>query len=250
MLSQAGVKIVNGRTVVEVNSDSLESGAIDSVTLDDGSRIPCNLVIVAIGVMPCTELVYNTGIKVNRGIAVDRYMATSRSDVYACGDVAEAYDFVYGENRLIPIWPNAYLGGRAAGFNMAGVSTEYQGSTAMNSLKYFGLDIVAAGMVNPYDDSFEVLSRKYGNIYRKVILRGGIVVGMVFARDIEKSGIVFNLMKDQVSVGSFKHELVSSDLNLAALPEERWRPGLEVPASGIVSLASSVEQPEEMVMGE
>ncbi|MCL0029932.1 hypothetical protein M1O20_07350, partial [Dehalococcoidia bacterium] len=88
-------------------------------------------------------------IKVNRGIIVDRHMATSSPDVYACGDAAEAYDFVYGENRLTPIWPNAYMAGRIAGFNMAGTPTEYPGGTAMNSLKYFGLDIVAAGMVNP-----------------------------------------------------------------------------------------------------
>ena len=147
-LKQAGVEIITGHTVAAVSSYYL-SGEVTGVTLDDGIPIPCELVIVAIGVQPRTELVAGTGIKVNRGIVVDRHMATSSANVYACGDVAEAYDFIYGENRLTPIWPNAYLGGRVAGFNMAGVPTEYPGGTAMNSLKYFGLAIVSAGMVRP-----------------------------------------------------------------------------------------------------
>jgi len=245
-LRRAGVSIITGHTVAEINDSS---GTVSSVTLDDGCRIPCNLVIVAIGVLPRTELVSGNGIKTNRGIVVDRYMTTSSPDVYACGDAAEAYDFIYGENRLTPIWPNAYLGGRAAGFNMAGIPTEYPGGTAMNSLKYFGLDVVSAGIVTPPDDSYEVLSRRYDNIYRKVILKDGLVVGMVFVGNIEKSGIVFGLMKDKINVDGFKQELLAYDFGLASLPEEIWRPKLEIPPSGLLSIVP-LEQPEEMVMGE
>lgn len=176
-------------------------------------------------------------------------MATSAADVYACGDAAEAYDFVYGENRLIPVWPNAYIGGRTAGFNMAGVPTEYPGGTAMNSLKYFGLDAVSAGMVKPPDDGYEVLSEKYDTAYRKVILKEGLVVGMVFVGNIEKSGIVFGLMKDKVNVDGFKRELLAHDFGLISLPEEIWRPWLEALPLGLVSQVP-LEQAEEMVMGE
>ena len=248
-MRQAGVKIITGHTVAEITGDPSAGEATSSVTLDDGSRIPCNLVVVAIGVQPRTELVSGTGIKVNRGIVVDRYMATSAADVYACGDAAEAYDFVYGENRLTPVWPNAYIGGRTAGFNMAGVPTEYPGGTAMNSLKYFGLEAVSAGMVNPPDDGYEVLSEKYNTAYRKVILKEGLVVGMVFVGNIEKSGIVFGLMKDRVNVDGFKRKLLAGDFGLASLPEEIWRPWLEAPASGLVSQVP-LEQMEETVMGE
>jgi NAD(P)H-nitrite reductase large subunit len=225
-LRQAGVEIITGHTVTKVSS--YLGNAVTSVTLDDGRPIPCELVIVAIGVQPRTELASGTGIEISRGIVVDRYMATSCPDAYACGDVAEAFDFVYGENRLNPLWPNAYLGGRIAGFNMAGVAREYQGGTAMNSLKYFGLAIVSAGMVNPPDNSYELLSKKYGHSYKKVILKDGLVVGMVFAGDIEKAGIVFGLMKDRVKVDDFKQALVAQDFGLVSLPEEIWRPRLEM----------------------
>ena len=247
-LEQSGVEIITGHTVTKVGSDSEDT--VTSVTLDDGRPITCRLVVVAIGVRPRTELVSNTSIKTNRGIIVDRYMATSCPDVYACGDVAEAYDFIYGENRLTPIWPNAYLGGRVAGFNMAGSPTEYQGGTAMNSLKYFGLTVVSAGMVTPPDGGGEVLSARHDHSYKKVVLKDGLVVGMVFAGDIERSGIVFNLMKTGVNVESFKQAIIADDFGLASLPEEIWRPLLEMPRSALASPLISAEPSEEIAIGE
>ena len=246
-LEKAGVGIVTGHTVARVNS--YLPGEATGVSLDDSRPLPCEVVIIAIGVQPRLELVSGSAIKTNRGIVVDRYMATSIPDVYACGDVAEAYDFVYGENRLTPIWPNAYIGGRTAGFNMAGIPTEYPGGTAMNSLKYFGLDVVSAGIVTPPDDSYQVLSAEYDDIYRKVVLKDGLVVGMVFVGNIEKSGIIFGLMKDRVKVDGFKQELVAGDFGFISLPEEIWRPKLEVPPAELGARVP-LEQPEEMVMGE
>jgi NAD(P)H-nitrite reductase large subunit len=175
-------------------------------------------------VQPRIELVSNTEIKINRGIVVDRHMTTSNPDVYACGDVAESYDFIYGENRLIPIWPNAYIGGRVAGYNMAGVKKEYLGGTAMNSVNYFGLDITTAGIVNPLEGSnYEVITRDQDGIYQKVMVSDGLIVGMVFVKDIEKSGMIFGLMRDRVNVSDFKHALLADDFGLAYLPQELLR---------------------------
>jgi NAD(P)H-nitrite reductase large subunit len=230
-MTLAGVDIITNHTVAEISSSPGKSGSVTGVTLDDGRKIGCNLVVVAIGVTPRTELASASGIKVNRGIVVDRHMATSRPDVYACGDVAEAYDFVYGEVRLTPIWPNAYLGGRVAGFNMAGDTAEYPGGTAMNAMSYFGVDVVSAGIVTPPDDSFKEISQKQDGCYRKVVVKDGCCVGMVFCGDIEKSGIVFALMRDRVDVSGFSERLVADDFGLVCLPEERWRPLTEAPTT-------------------
>jgi NAD(P)H-nitrite reductase large subunit len=219
MLAEAGIRVIVNDTVSEVVGEK----SVEGVVLDSGERIPCDLVVIAIGVLPRTELVQGSDIKVNRGIVVDRYMATSYPDVYACGDVAEAYDFVLGTNRLTPIWPNAYIGGRVAGYNMAGVKKEYPGGTAMNSVNYFGLDVATAGVVNPPDGSYEVIYRDKDGIYQKVILSDGQIVGMVFVKDIEKSGMIFGLMRDKVDVGSFKQALLTDDFGLAYLPQELWR---------------------------
>ncbi len=219
-LEQAGVKIITGRTVAEIAGKELVKGVI----LDNSEEIPCSLVVVAIGVTPRTELALGTEIKVNRGIVVDHRMATSYPDVYACGDVAEAYDFVYRTKRLTPIWPNAYIGGRVAGFNMAGVNAEYPGSTAMNSLNYFGLDIASAGIAIPPDnDGYELMSEESDGTYQKIVLKDDIIAGMVFVGNIEKSGIVYSLMRDRVRVSSFKKALLSDNFGLVSLPREIWQ---------------------------
>ncbi|MBA7613489.1 NADH-dependent phenylglyoxylate dehydrogenase subunit epsilon [subsurface metagenome] len=247
-LTEAGVDIITGHTVAKLNKNS--SGEVSGANLDDGWSLACDMVVVAIGVTPRLELMADSRIKTKRGIVVDRRMKTSIADVYACGDVAEAYDFVYGENRVTPVWPNAYVGGRIAGQNMAGGKAEYQGGTAMNALKYFGVNIVSAGMVTPPDKSYEVISRRDNDIYKKVIIKDGLVVGLVFAGDIEKSGIIYNLMKDKVNVEAFKDALVADDFGLASLPEEIWRARLEIPPSEVAYIVPPVEKPEEAVIGE
>lgn len=238
-LTRAGVEIITGHTVEKVSS--YLPGEVNGVILNDGQQIQCGMVITAIGVLPRLALTAGTAIKTNRGIVVDRHMGTSCPNVYACGDTAEAYDFIYDENRLTPIWPNAYIGGRVAGFNMAGVASEYPGGTAMNAMNYFGENIVSAGIVVPPDTSYEIISKKNGPNYRKVILKDGLIVGLVFGSNIEMSGIVYNLMKDSVNVTAFQDTLISDDFGLASLPEEIWREKITAPASVLVSGESSVK---------
>ena len=133
---------------------------------------------------------------------------------------------------------------------MAGIPAEYQGGTVMNSMKYFGVNIVSAGMVTPPDDSYEVISEKHDGIYRKAVVKDGLIVGMVFAGDIEQSGIIYNLMKDGINVDGFKEVLVADNFGLASLPEEIWQNKLAIPPSDLASLVTPVEQPKEAVVGE
>jgi NAD(P)H-nitrite reductase large subunit len=247
VLKQAGVEIITNHTVVKISG----RGTVKEVILDNGDLILCDLVVVAIGVSPRPELALDAKLKVNRGIVVDRHMATNHPSVYACGDVAEAYDFVYGENRLTPIWPNAYIGGRVAGFNMAGIPTKYPGGTAMNSLNYFGIDITSAGMPTaPNDDSYEVISRQESSTYHKVILKDNLIVGMISAGNIEKSGIIFGLMRDRVNVESFKQSLLADNFGLAFFPRALWQERLETPPGLLLQSALSIQTEEGTFIGE
>jgi len=247
VLKQAGVEIIAGQTVVKVNG----RGTVEEVILDNGVAISCDLIVVAIGVSPRPELALDARLEINRGIVVDRHMATNRPGIYACGDVAEAYDFVYGENRLTPIWPNAYVGGRIAGLNMAGVTSEYPGSTAINSLNYFGIDIASAGMPTaPNDDGYETISKQEGNIYQKVILKDDIITGMIFVGNIEKSGIIFGLMRDRINVESFKQLLLADDFGLAFFPRSLWQERLAPSPDIILQPFLPIEAEEETFLGE
>ncbi len=232
-VKDCGADIITGHTVSKINSNT--HGEVYGVTLDNGDVISCGMVIIAIGVRPRLELVNNTDIKVNRGIAVDKHMQTSVPGIYACGDVAEAFDFIYGENRLTPVWPNAYLGGRTAGLNMAGKATDYPGGTNINSMKYFGIYIVSAGTISAPDKSYQELIAEHNDVYKKLILKDGLVTGMIFSGEVDRAGIIYNLMKDRVNVESFKQSLISDDMGLLSLPETVWRNRLATvpPVNGV-----------------
>ena len=226
VIREADVTIVTSQTVKRILGKRDNDSVVGGVVLTNGEEVPCDLVIIAIGVIPRTELVVGTEVKMNLGIIVDKFMCTSIPDVYACGDVAEAYDFVSDENRLLLNWPVAYLGGRIAGYNMAGKKTEYPGGTAMSALKYFNMPIISVGITNPKEvDGYEVLVDQdpERNFYKKVVLRDDIVVGMTFVNDIERTGIIFYLIKNHVNVGSFKQNFFSEDFGLISLPEQLRR---------------------------
>ncbi len=251
-LRRNGVTLITGQTVSEIVGRPEGDGQVGGVILKDGRRLPCDAVIFAIGVRPRLELVAGSAVATNKGIVVDRRMATSVRDVYACGDVAEAFDFVHKGNRVIPIWPNAYLGGRIAGQNMAGLASKYAGGTAMNSLNCFGLSIVSAGMMDPPDDpTYEVLSTSPSAAsYRKIVLKNNRVVGMIFIGEIERSGVVFGLMKDGINVSSFKESLLARDFGLSYFPGHLRRERLGAPPPAATLVAAAAAGAEETVMAE
>ena len=221
-MRREGVTIIKGHTVQRVLGKKDNSNFVGAVVLDDGSSIECDLVIFAIGVTPRTELASQAGLKTNRGILVDKYMQTSMPDVYACGDVAEAYDFIQGTNRVLALWPLARIGGKVAGYNMAGQKFEYLRGTAMNAFNYFRVPIISAGLTSPEDgEGCEILvfhDQKRG-IYRKIVLKDRTIRGMILIGDVENAGVIFNLMKNRVDVKEIKHKLIVDNFNLAALPE-------------------------------
>ena len=246
VIQYAGVEIITNHTVAEITGRDTVQGVI----LDNGDNITCDLVLVAIGVSPRFQLVQDTGMEINRGIVVDEHMSTNLTDVYACGDVVEAYDYIYRQKRPIPIWPSAYIGGRIAGNNMAGVADEYAGSTPMNSLNYFGIDIASAGMPIAPDDTYEIISKQEGDIYKKIILKDDLIIGMVFVGDIEKSGIIFGLMRNKVNIACFKERLLSDDFGLAFLSRTIWQEQLAPPPEVIIQTALPVQPEEESIVDE
>ena len=192
---------------------------VGGILLTNDEKINCEIVVIAIGVIPRTEIVKGTTLEINRGIVVDEFMKTNISDIYACGDVAEAYDFILGRNRVLPLWPIANLSGRVAGYNMAGKKLQYLGGTAMSALNYFGLPIISIGIVNP-NEELESLTYHDSekNIYKKIIFKNNTIVGMIFVNEIERAGTIFYLLHQNVDVKDFKNLLVSENFNLAVLP--------------------------------
>jgi NAD(P)H-nitrite reductase large subunit len=226
VIKKAGVNFATGQSVQKIVGRPGNEGAVGGVILTKGDEVPCDLLIVAVGVIPRTELVMGTNVKINRGIVVDNFMQTTVPDVYASGDVAETFDYILNQNRSLPLWPLAVLEGRVAGANMAGAKTSYEGGTNMSSLKYFDIPIVSIGLANHKEDTtLEIIAKQdlEHSVYKKLVLRNNVIIGMTLVNCIDRAGILFNLIKDKVNVKKFKQDLLRDDFGWAVLPVKMQR---------------------------
>jgi NADPH-dependent 2,4-dienoyl-CoA reductase/sulfur reductase-like enzyme/rhodanese-related sulfurtransferase len=98
-----------------------ENGKLAAVKLQNGTELPCELAVVAIGVRPNIKLAQAAGLKIGDlgGIAVNEYMQTSDPDIYAVGDCVETVSRITGKKVLAPYGDLANLQGRVAGENAA-----------------------------------------------------------------------------------------------------------------------------------
>lgn len=220
-LESKQINFILNNTVKAFNGEE----KVSSVTLKDESILECDFVIVAIGVTPNTSMLGNTPLHINRGIAADQFMRTNIEDVYAAGDVCESYDMISNSQRVIPILPGAYKQGEAAGLNMAGQEFPYEGGFAMNSIGFFDLHMITAGTGVQEGESFEVYEQvqKGSNKYRKIIIKDNRIVGCIFLGDIDRAGILTNLIKEKIDIGTIKNEILSEGFGYITLPEDYRR---------------------------
>lgn len=221
MLREKGVEFIFNNTVEEIMGD----GKVSSVKLKSGDVLKAGAVVVAIGVRPNTELAQTAGVKVNRGIETNDKMETSVKDIFAAGDCIECLDIVDNTKKPIPLFPLAFEQGFIAGLNMAGKSMGYLGGFVLNSLKFLPVPVLNAGAVEPTGDSCEVfINDKFEKkgFYRKAIVRNGKLIGFIAIGEIDRVGILTNLIRQKIDVSDFKERLVELDFGLVDLPKW-WR---------------------------
>ena len=233
-LETEGLGIRCGSTVEEVLRGP--SGGINGVRLANGEVIACEAVVVAIGVVPSLTPAKEAGLNIRRGIKVDEFLHTSAEDVYAAGDVAEAYDMITDDVRVTPIWPNAYSQGYYAGMNMTGKKHEkHPGGLAMNAISFYGLPTASLGMVNPApEEDCEICTYadEEKQTYRKLVFRNDRLVGYVLVGDIDFAGLYTGFVRFQLPLSDeIKQELKDGRPSALLWPEHdfetRWTPDHE-----------------------
>lgn len=116
---------------------------VESVQLVDGQWLPCDLVVVGIGMQPNSELAAAAGLEVGQGIRVDAQLRTSAPDIFAAGDVCEFRLHPQGVFQRQETWRNAETQGRHAALNLLGGELPFDVIPGFWSDQYdWGLQIV------------------------------------------------------------------------------------------------------------
>jgi NADPH-dependent 2,4-dienoyl-CoA reductase/sulfur reductase-like enzyme len=134
-LKSVGVRVHERARAIGLEGD----GRVQRVTLSDGSVVPCDFAVAAVGTQANRELLRSTPIAAESAILVNERGQTSIPNIYAAGDCSATFDPLFGKHRASTHWDHARNTGRICGINMAG------GRAAYDSVTYFTSEI--AGLI-------------------------------------------------------------------------------------------------------
>ncbi len=218
VLDEAGAGIV--RRALEKKgaafylSDSVAKFDKNTAHLKSGKEIPFDILVVAVGVRPNTELVKNAGGEVRRGIVTDEKQRTSIENVYAAGDCAESLDITSGEHKILALLPNAYRQGYTAGVNMAGGDAAFTEAMPLNAVGFFGTQVLTAGSYTG-----ESYTETEGDRYRKLFYKEGVLKGFILVNAPERAGIYTALIRNKTPLAEVDFESLKTAPQLAAFPK-------------------------------
>ncbi|MDB4987003.1 MAG: nitrite reductase large subunit [Myxococcaceae bacterium] len=184
-MEKLGVHVHLEKSTAEVLGDE---HAITGLAFKDGTRLECEMVVVATGIKPNAELAMISGLHVERAIVVDNHMRTSDQDVYAVGECAQHRGMVYG--LVAPLWEMAKV--LADHITDKDRSSGYYGSKLATKLKVMGVELASMGITEPSEPEDEVVqfSEPTKGRYKKLIIRNGRLVGAIMMGDLEKVGFL------------------------------------------------------------
>jgi nitrite reductase (NADH) large subunit len=180
------------------------NGRVEAVELRDGSTIPADAVVVAVGIRANTELARTAGLKVNRGIAVDDHLETSVAGIHAIGECAEHRGCCYG--LVEPAYEQAQVLAR----RLAGKNATYPGSVLAANLKVSGVNVFSAGDFLAATSGAEeiVLSDPGIGVYKKLVVAAGRLIGAVLFGDTADGPWYLDLIRVGSSIERLRDDLV------------------------------------------
>jgi nitrite reductase (NADH) large subunit len=177
------------RFVMPARTEAIEGeGRARALLLADGTRLPVDMVVMAVGVRPAVALAREAGLEVVRGVVVDDAMRSSAPEVLAVGECAEHRGVVCG--LVAPALAMA----ETAAATLAGDEARYAPKPDMAALKVSGIAVWSAGEIEPADAEPITLSDDGAGAYRRLWLRGGRLVGAVLYGRTEDAPFYHELM--------------------------------------------------------
>ncbi|SEQ08085.1 nitrite reductase [NAD(P)H], small subunit [Solimonas aquatica] len=182
----------------------LGAGHVNAVRLKDGTELPADLVVMAVGIKPEIALAQRAGLRCERGILVNDTMQTFDPRVYAVGECVQHRGRTYG--LVDPLWGQAYV--CAAHLAERGYS-RYRGSQLATQLKVAGVQVFSAGDFMGGEGSEDLVLRDpQRGIYKRLVLKDNRVTGAVLFGDTRDGPWYFELINDQREIGAIRSRLL------------------------------------------
>ncbi len=208
-LQQRGMRFLMGAQTQELLGN--DAGRVRAVRFKDGSEVPADLVVMAVGIRPNTALAESARLHVNRGIVVhDTLQTTTDPRIYAVGECAAHRGVAYG--LVAPLFEQ----GKVLANHLAelGIS-RYEGSVTSTKLKVTGIDLFSAGNFQGSADTEEiVLSDPIGGVYKKLVIENDKLVGACLYGDTVDGSWYFKLLREGQSIAGIRDRLMFGESNL------------------------------------
>lgn len=200
-MDEKGVKQYYGVGVQELFTG--RDGNVKELLLSDGSKIPCDFLIVTAGVRANVEFLEGCRVETDRfGLLFNESGETNVPGIYGAGDVS----------GRAPIWPVAVKEGIIAGSNMAGVKRKMTDFFASKStMNFFGIPTVSLGQAEPKDETELVETQEGREGYKKIIHKNGRILGAVIQGDLSYSGVLQQLIARRIDVSKVKKPIFEID---------------------------------------
>ena len=208
-LTERGMQFLMRAQTAELLGNS--AARVRAVKFKDGSEVPADLVVMAVGIRPNTQLAEKMRLHVDRGIVVnDTLQTTTDARIYAVGECAAHRGIAYG--LVAPLFEQ----GRVAANHLAefGIG-RYVGSLTSTKLKVTGIDLFSAGNFQGGEGTEEiVLSDPYSGVYKKLVIKDDKLVGACLYGDTVDGSWYFKLLRDGRAVGDLRDKLMFGESNM------------------------------------
>lgn len=209
MHAEKGLTTIQGLTQsFEMADDALE------VVLGDGARIPADIIVVGVGIVPNSEIAAEAGLEVDNGIIVGPDFATAADGIYAVGDVARLRDADGTLHRREEHWEAAQLGGQDAAHAMLGLEIPTHGCMWFWSDRH-GIHLEGVGRMTG-DGEFVVRPGAHPAVF---LVDGDLLVGAAVVDDTKTIRAARRLIDQRIPVTAA--ELADPDVALRSLLKAR-----------------------------
>jgi nitrite reductase (NADH) large subunit len=195
-----GVKVMTSANTKQIVGDKRVAG----VELADGTVVPADIVVMAVGIRPNAALAKQAELAVNRGIVVDAQMRTSDPSIYALGECVEVSGQTFG--LVAPLYDMANVLAAQLGGDEKATFTPVATATR---LKVTGINLYSAGDFAEGDDREEIVLRDAAaGVYKRVILRGDRIIGTVLYGETGDGPWFYDMLKRNVDTREMRDTLI------------------------------------------